>query len=137
MIPFTHLRLVLGPFHSIEYLNSCFILSFLQNQNSSHRLTLPSVLSSCLAQLEADKTCPLTTITKRACPTATQTLPNGVFCINPTCGPTPECVILKTITEGCVGTCCPTVTPTVTVTRTCPTCQTGCATEFYTTTTCG
>ena len=89
----------------------------------------------CLAQATT-ATCPLTTITSRACPTATVTAPNGIFCPLLTCGPQPDCIILKTITEGCVGKCCPSATPTVTVPRTCPTCRTGCGTSFTTTTVC-
>ncbi|TVY34092.1 hypothetical protein LOCC1_G007858 [Lachnellula occidentalis] len=74
------------------------------------------------------------------CYTATTTLPftGQMNCPEqPICGPNAECILKQEITVSvpCQNDKCP-VTPTVTVTAsgTCPTCQTGCATDFVTTT---
>lgn len=103
---------------------------------SIHSLPLTKILS--LIPNAFSTTCPVSTYTRPACPTITQYTDIGkVGCTNHACvEPEPDCIIESTITEGCPGICCPTATPTTKVKYTCPTCPTGCATDYTTVTQC-
>lgn len=119
-----HLLLVIYPYFCFLY------FYFLLYQNFTNRpfSLIPSTLC-------AASTCPVSTTTVPACPTVTKPATGIIFCpLQTPCGPHPDCILLKTVTEGCAGKCCPEKTPTVTAKPSCPTCQTGCATSFTTTT---